>query len=249
MINPNKLELSERLKCVMGMVTPGLSVADIGCDHGYLSIYLIKNNIAKSVIACDVNAGPLEACKKNAFIYEVYDKIDYRISDGLDAINPGEVESVVMAGMGGRLMSRILEDAMDKLDSVKELVLQPQSEISMLRKFVMDNGFMIISESMVCEEDKYYPVFKAVKGRNIWEEELYLRYGKILLREENPVLHQFLFKERDYLKNLYAELIAFGVSDGIKERLEEVKEHISINKTALDMVERPGLFEKERVLN
>lgn len=241
--------LSDRLKAVLEMVTPGLSVADVGCDHGYLSIALIKNAIASSVIACDVNEGPIESCKENLFLYNVADKVTVRLGDGLKVINKGEVQAVVLAGMGGRLMEKIISDSMDVTDEVKEMILQPQSEIAALRRFLQRNGFQIISENMVCEDDKFYPIMKVIHGSMKWDSEVFVRYGKILLREENPVLHEFLFKEREYLKNLHAELVAYGDSDGAKSRLSEVENHIMINNEALLLMEKPGLFEHERVLN
>ena len=245
----DKVVLSDRLKAVMNMVTPGLCVADVGCDHGFLSIALIQNNIASDVIACDVNKGPIESCKENLYLYNLADRVSVRLGDGLKVIEKGEVQSVVIAGMGGRLMEKIISDSMDVLCEVRELILQPQSEIAALRRFLQENGYQIISENMVCEDDKFYPILKVIHGNMNWDSEVFFRYGKILLREENAVLHEFLIKERDYLQNLHAELVAYGDFKGAQNRLPEVENHILVNKEARMLMERPGLFENERVLN
>ena len=137
------------------MITPGLAVADIGCDHAYLPIYLAREGISPHVIACDINAGPVVRAKENVEDVELGDRIEIRHGDGLTVVSPGEVKSVVLAGMGGRLMIRILTDGADVLAKCEELIMQPQSEVDALRHFLQDNGWRIISEDMVAEEDKY----------------------------------------------------------------------------------------------
>ena len=156
------VKLSERLSAVSKLITPTLKVADVGCDHGYLSIYLLQNNITDKVIASDVRKGPLSKASENVKLYGLNDKIELRLSDGLTNYKTGEVESVVMSGMGGNLMIKILEESKEIIESVKELILQPQSEIAGLRHYLSDNGLMIISESIVYEDFKYYPMMKAV---------------------------------------------------------------------------------------
>ena len=124
------VKLSERLSAVSKLITPTLKVADVGCDHGYLSIYLLQNNITDKVIASDVRKGPLSKASENVKLYGLNDKIELRLSDGLTNYKTGEVESVVMSGMGGNLMIKILEESKEIVESVKELILQPQSEIA-----------------------------------------------------------------------------------------------------------------------
>ncbi|MDO4187847.1 MAG: class I SAM-dependent methyltransferase [Lachnospiraceae bacterium] len=231
------VRLSERLQNVADLITPGRNVADVGCDHGYLSIYLMQADIAKTVIASDVRKGPLSKAKENIETYEMEDRIETRLSDGLSNISKGEVDCVVMSGMGGNLMMEILERGKTVLEDVKELVLQPQSEIRGLRHYLQDNGYMIISEAMVYEDDKYYPMMKACKEQMNWDQEIYFIYGKILLREQNPVLHQFLLQERDFYVNLYSELCCQSPTENVVARLRDVEETLKYNNEALELIE------------
>jgi len=242
------VKLSERLFNIAELITPGLRVADVGCDHGYLSIYLCENKIAKSVIASDVKIGPLEKAEENLRIYGMTDIIDLRLSDGLEMISPGEVDCIVMSGMGGNLMMEILERGRDVLEYATELILQPQSEIAGLRHYLQDNGYLIISESMVYEDYKYYPMMKVVHGEMKWDREIYFVYGKILLREQNPVLHQFLIQEKDYYVNLYSELGCQVRTERVVDRLREVEISLAYNNEALEMIEAENGVEIDRTL-
>ena len=241
--------LSDRLKAVADMITPGLPVADIGCDHAYLPIYLIREEISPYVVACDVNAGPVVRAKENVEDVDLSDKIDIRQGDGLSVLEPGEVRSVVLAGMGGKLMIRILDEGKDVLSGVSEIILEPQSDVADVRHFLQDADFRIISENMVCEDNKFYPLIKAVPGKMTWDREIYFRYGKILLREENPVLHEFLLIEKDYLSKLLTELSENEEVPHVFVRMEEVKTDLALNNDALMLVSEPGLFEANREIN
>ena len=230
------------------MITPGLPVADIGCDHAYLPIYLVRENMAPFVIACDINAGPVAKAIENIEDVDLSDKIEVRQGDGLSAIKPGEAESVVLAGMGGKLMMKILSEGADVLAKVSEIIMEPQSEVSALRHYLQDNGFRIISENMVNDDNKFYPVIKAVPGQMNWDKEIYFRYGKILLREENPVLHEFLLIERRYCSELLKELSANEDIPHVFVRMEEIKTDLALNADALQLVSEPGLFEDNRLI-
>ena len=241
--------LSDRLKAVAKMITPGIPVADIGCDHAYLPIYLVRENISPYVVACDVNAGPVIRAQENIEDVDLAENIDVRQGDGLSVLTPGEVKSVVLAGMGGKLMIRIMSEGEDVLEKVSEIIMEPQSDVAALRHFLQDRGFRIISENMVSEEGKFYPIIKAVHGTMDWDREIYFRYGKILLREENPVLHEFLLIEKEYCSNLLRELSENEDIPHVFVRMEEVKTDLALNTDALQLVTEPGLFENNRILS
>lgn len=241
--------LSDRLKAVAEMITPGLPVADIGCDHAYLPIHLVREEISPHVIACDINAGPVVRAKQNVDDVQLSDNIEVRCGDGLSVISPGEAGCVVLAGMGGPLMTKILTEGRSVLDTVSEIILEPQSEVAKLRHFLQDDGFRIISENMVSEEGKFYPIIKAVPGTMDWDREVYFRYGKVLLREENPVLHEFLILEKKYLGDLLKELSANEDIPHVFVRMEEVKTDLALNADAIHLVSEPGLFENIRIIN
>lgn len=154
--------LSKRLQALANMVTPGLSVCDVGCDHGFLSIYLVQKQIAPRVLAMDLRTGPLEGAKKHISAYGLEKQITTRLSDGLETMEIGEAQAMVCAGMGGALMASILQQESKKAHSLKELILQPQSEVPIFRTFLKDAGYEIVAEDMVEEEGKFYPMMKVV---------------------------------------------------------------------------------------
>ena len=151
--------MSERLLTVANMLEGDLPfecVADVGCDHGYVSMYLVQKGIAKRAIAMDVRKGPLEMAAGNVKAFGLADSIETRLSDGLTNLQPGEADSLVIAGMGGKLMISILEKK-SLLDlGIKSAVLQPQSDIDEFRQFLRDNGLEIVDENVVYEDGKYY---------------------------------------------------------------------------------------------
>jgi tRNA (adenine22-N1)-methyltransferase len=210
------MQLSRRLQAVADLVTQGLRIADVGCDHAYTSIYLADWGISPQVIAMDVNQGPVDKAKENVKRYGCADRIEVRKSDGLEKLKPGEVDSILIGGMGGALTIEILKKRPDILKEIKELILQPQSEICKVRKMLMDSGFLIIKENMVLEEGKYYMMMKAVQQTSVENKEDYvltkqehLYYGRLLLEAKHPILREYLNWElgicEEVLQNLNTE--------------------------------------------
>lgn len=204
------MELSKRLQAVADMVTVGNTAADIGCDHGYASIYLILNQICPKVIAMDVNTGPLEKAKEHIRRYGLEAYIETRLSDGTENMPENLVDTLICAGMGGKLTVKILAEGSPKIKSLKELILQPQSEIHLVRRYVREHGFVVTRENMIHEEGKYYQVMKAErdslglvqKNSDQAELELFDDYGECLLRAKNPVLEEFLIQKKVSLQSL-----------------------------------------------
>lgn len=155
------MELSVRLQAVADMVSRGRRVADIGCDHGYVSIYLVRKKQCEKVIAMDVNPGPLERAQSNIRRFGLTDYIETRLSDGTNALEPGEADTLLLSGVGGRLTIRILEEGFMRLGQFEELILQPQSEIHLVRGFLREQGYSIADEELVLDEGKFYQIIKA----------------------------------------------------------------------------------------
>lgn len=158
----NIINISERLKCVAGLVNKGARVADIGTDHAYLPIYLVQNGISNKVYACDVRKEPLRRAKLHIDEYGLSDKITTQLCDGLKGINKGDVDTVTICGMGGKLMKNILKAGIDKLGDNTQLVLSAQSELRDFRKYLLETGIDIKSEHMLLEDGKYYFIFDCV---------------------------------------------------------------------------------------
>ena len=154
-----KLPLSDRLLVCAGFVCKGDRVADIGCDHGYLGIYLLKNGIASSVIASDVREGPLQSAIRNAHKYGVGDNMHFYLSDGVSNI-PRDFDTLVCAGMGGDTMVHILESAPWLKSEQYRMILQCQSKTPLLRRYLSENGWRIYEESVLRDGKFLYTVME-----------------------------------------------------------------------------------------
>ena len=153
--------LSTRLLACAGFVNQGDRVADIGCDHGYLSIHLLTNGIASFCIASDVAEGPLQSAMRNARKFGVHENISFYLSDGVRNI-PRDFDTLVCAGMGGDTMIHILESAPWLKSEQYRLILQCQSKRPELRKWLYDHGFAIRRETLAQDGKFYYPVMEIV---------------------------------------------------------------------------------------
>ena len=220
------MQLSERLSTVASMVTAGNCLADVGTDHGYVPIYLYERKMIPRAIAMDVNKGPLERAALHIAESGMKDVIETRLSDGLTALKPGEADSIVIAGMGGPLIIRILSAYPEVTASAKELILQPQSEVFLVREWLSGQKYEITEEHMVFEDGKYYPMFKAVKNpsfKGLTAKEC--KFGRIKVLQEPEILKAFLNREitakKEILKKLETE-----ATEKSRIRAEEMKQLI-----------------------
>lgn len=200
------MQLSIRLAAVADLAKDAVYLADIGTDHGYVPIFLALHGQLQHAVAMDINRGPLLRAREHIAQYRLEDKIEVRLSDGARELKQGEADTVVIAGMGGPLTVRILTEGEDQLSSVQTLVLQPQSEIGKVRRFLHQDGFAIIEEDMVKDEGKYYPMMKAKRAKQEPWEDFEYRYGKKLLEKNSACLYEFLLKEKKNLENILHSL-------------------------------------------
>lgn len=156
--------LSDRMRAVTELVQPCKSIADIGCDHGYIAMELVRSKTCRHVIAMDINSGPLDRAKQNIVAYNMQDYIKTRLSDGVSALQMGEAEGIICAGMGGRLILSILEQGKELIGNMKQVILQPQSELAEVRNYLRKKGYLIDKEDLVYEDGKYYPMMRALPG-------------------------------------------------------------------------------------
>ena len=230
------VKLSNRLLAVASFVTEGNILADVGTDHGYIPIYLIQKKCIRKAIAMDINEGPLQRAKEHIEIYGLKDYIETRLSDGVAALVPGEADTVLIAGMGGGLVMHILEEGKEVCTQAKELVLQPQSELERVREYLWGNGYVILEEDMVLEDEKFYPMMRVIY-ENVINMEcaknlLFCRYGKQLLEQKNPILKEYLKREEKIYAGILDNLSRTAVSDKTKERMAEVEEVLQLNHSA-----------------
>ena len=228
-----KTTLSKRLLAVAGFVTPGSRVADIGTDHAFVPIYLMEHKIVPSALAMDIGKGPLLAAEEHIKEHGLEKYITARQSDGVLALQDGEADSVIIAGMGGALVIKILSEGRERLRNVKELILQPQSEVEKVRHFLYESGYHITAEEMVFEDGKYYPMMHAVPGRDdtVYPES-YFKYGGWLFREKNEVLLRYLEKEEREVREIQKKLLPGQEKERIRARLDEIKERLAVIEQA-----------------
>lgn len=231
------MEVSKRINEVIHMVSPCEGVADIGTDHGYIAIGLVKEQLAKRAIAMDVNKGPLSKAKENVALYGLNSQIDLRLSDGLDKLKDEECNTIVIAGMGGELIIKILKEGSHALQTPKELILQPQSEIYKVREYLHQIGYKIVSESMLKEDGKFYTIIKGIKGEEAFSySPCEYQFGKLLLQEKHPILLEYLLATKDTYEKIRIQLEELQ-TEKTKQRKNEVENLLTLIKEGLSFYE------------
>lgn len=221
------MELSKRLSAVARLTDRCGCVADIGTDHGYVPIFLVESGIADRGIAMDVNEGPLFRARLHIESAGLSDRIETRLSDGLKGLNAREADTMIAAGMGGGLIIRILSEGKDVAETLEAFILQPQSEIFKVRKYLSDHGFVIVKEDMVLEDGKFYPMMKAVHGEPESYEEYEYIYGKKLLKMRHPILKEFLLREKRLKEAVIKNLRGHAESDSARLKLGQMEREVS----------------------
>lgn len=238
-----KYSLSNRMAAVAGLVPAGVTACDIGCDHGFVAIYLLEEGICPRVIAMDINRGPLLRAREHIENVALSTYIETRLSDGLEKLAVGEAQCMIAAGMGGRLIVKIMSDYPEKLRSLRYLVLQPQSELSLVRRTLREQGFVIRKEDMVLEDGKFYPmmlaeaVLREERGseasggekpsagmenmRAAYRESLEDEFGPCLIRYRHPVLMEYLDWWEDLQRKVLNEVLIYP------ERRAQVEEKLA----------------------
>lgn len=230
------MQLSKRLLAVAKLVTRGNRLIDVGTDHGYLPIYLLQEGLIPGAVAMDVNRGPIERAQHNISMHQAAQYIETRLSDGVLKLRPGEGDSLVIAGMGGSLIIKILTEGEADLQDMKELILQPQSDIAKVRRFLREHQYQIVKEDMVWEDGKYYPMIKAVHGTMEEGRDIDECYGRYLLEHRHPVLLCFLKRELTQAQQIQERISASG-SALSEKRAAEIEKEISRICSALKCYE------------
>lgn len=224
------MDISKRLQAVAGLVRCR-RMADIGTDHGYVPLYLYEQGRIDHGLACDLNKGPLEKAKENIAAMGAGAAIETRLGSGLTPVQPGEVESVVIAGMGGMLICRILRESEAVAKSLQEWILSPQHDLDAVRQMVWDFGFSIDEEIMVKEDGKYYHILRCVPGEEGEKSTAARFYGGRLLEKQDPVLWEELTREEAQYEKVAEGLRQSGTPKAA-ERLAEIEAKLAVIKEA-----------------
>lgn len=229
--NKKPAEPGPRLLLAAGMVRRGQTVADIGTDHAALAVYLARAGISPRVIATDNKKGPLANAAKNVERSGLGNAIELRLADGLAGIAPGECGDIVVAGMGGVLITQILSRAGWLRGSAVRLILQPMSHAEAPRRWLIENGFSILSENACFDCGRVYicmqAVFTGVPVRFAVPEFAYSYIGE-LSRCTEPAAAVYLTRQAAHLKKRLAGLERTGAEGreaaDIKRTIEIISE-------------------------
>lgn len=231
------MHLSKRLKRVAEQITDARTVADIGCDHAFTSIYLVRTGRTKKAIAMDIGRQPLLRAKEHIQMYQMQDCIEVRRSDGAKGLKRGEADVILISGMGGNLICRILNESAEKMKDAEQLVLSPQSDIPRVRKQIHALGFCIQKEEMVLDQNKYYVILSAVPGEEAYEQPEEYKYGKCLIEGQDPVFYEYLKKQYSQMDRVIASMEKSRLSEKSREHLEKQKKE---QKQMIQILERYG---------
>ena len=173
------------------------TVADIGCDHAYAAIYAVLTGRAERAYACDINEGPLARAAKNIDEYGLGGKIATLLGDGLAPLAGTDVGTVMICGLGGRLTTEILSNGLERAPGLKQLILQPMSEIPKVRRFIHKIGYKISNERIVRENRKFYMILSCEPGGEEPYVDAEYEFGKILIRDATDVFLEYIRRERE----------------------------------------------------
>ena len=198
------MELSKRLTWIISKMDECDVIMDVGTDHGYIPIELIRRNIANKVIASDINKEPLKKAKINISLEGLSNKINLRLGGGLKPLNNNEVQGILIAGMGGNLIRDILKDDISKVKDIDYLILQPAQNPEVLREYLYTENYEVIDEDICLDEGKYYELFKVKYKENNSSklEDIFYEVSPILLNKKGEVFKEYLKEKIEKYKKV-----------------------------------------------
>lgn len=217
------INLSKRLKTLANYVLPGTVVADIGTDHGLLPSFLVQEGISPGAIAIDVCKGPLAAAEKQVASLLLSDRISVRLGDGLEPLQEGEVQTVVIAGMGGSTITDILKKGSAITKGIQRLILQPNIAAQAVRLWGLNNNWKILDEDLIFEEGRYYEIIVLEQGKMTLEDEILLFIGPQLIDKRHPLLLGHLKNQKRIEQEILSQLEK-SKSEDAQKKAEQIKE-------------------------
>ena len=224
--------ISKRLELVASFVPQGAILLDVGSDHAYLPIELVERGQIEGAIAGEVVEGPYQSAVKNVEAHGLKEKIQVRLANGLSAFEEADQVSVItIAGMGGRLIARILEEGLDKLANVERLILQPNNREDDLRIWLQDHGFQIVAESILEEAGKFYEILVVEVGQMKLSASD-VRFGPFLSKEVSPVFVQKWQKEAAKLEFALGQIPEKNLEERqvLVDKIQAIKEVLHASK-------------------
>ena len=219
------MKLTPRLKTIADLVPKGSMVGDVGSDHGYVPIYLVESAICDKAIASDINEGPTDNARQAVRDAGLTESIEVRLGGGLVPYEVGEIETVIIAGMGGLLIRDILLERPEMTKSVKTFILQPMVAQDELRQWLVENGFKIVDEKLSQEAHRMYEILVVEHGQMTIEDPLQYELGVHLIKKEDPLSSVFLDKKIKKTKEIIMGLEASKKEES-KVKIPELKEKL-----------------------
>ncbi len=222
-------KLSERLLSLARMVPAGSKVADIGTDHAFLPCYLVKQKIVSYAVGIDVNEGPFQIARQTVNDQNLSSLIDIRLGNGLLPLKAGEVDVVVIAGMGGSTMREILAQSPEIVRGLRKIIVQPMIGAEAIRFWLHEQGWVIIQEELIYEDKRVFQIIGAERGK---EQDLNLMeacYGPLLIKQRHPLLKEIIAKDIKGLQEILDQL-AKSNSREVKKKYGEFQEKMKMIK-------------------
>ena len=233
------MQLSARLEKLIELAGSGTCAADIGTDHALVPIELVRRGAFERAVAGDLRKGPLAAASVHVRQAGLAECISLRLGDGLHVAAPGEADVILISGMGGALMQRILTEGDEAAKAARKLVLSPQSEIPEFRSFLQKNGFRIAEEAIVYEDRKFYFLMTVEPGeQELWEGADRL-YGKTLLEQGNETLAAYARRRKAVLERILRSLEKTE-NDKAEVRRAEAEAELRLTEEALKKLVKSG---------
>ena len=225
-----KVNLTPRLKRIADLVPKDARVADIGTDHGYIPLYLLQNKVTSHIIASDVNEGPFKKARENINSYGFENEIDMRLGSGLEVLGMGDADIAIIAGMGGILITELLQKNKLITDSIDTFILQPMQAQKELRQYLLANGFKICQDILIKEGFRIYEILVVQKGDQYISEDIYYEIGFFLKSNPQDLAREFIAGkiriQEEIIENLKKQnsIKTLEKYDKSKERLEKLQE-------------------------
>lgn len=223
----NNLRLNE----IFNLVEKNSIVADIGTDHGIIPLILSKSGLSKKIIATDISKNSLSKLEEKLKYNEDIVNIETRVSNGLNCISEYEVDTIIIAGMGGILIKEILESNLKVAQSADTLILSPNNSLDVLRKFLLYNNFKIVDEVDVYENNKYYQILKVSYGKDKYLKKYEYLYGKFLIEKKSRNLKLFLEAELKKYDDILSKINDLSANN---ERIDEINDITEVIRGILD---------------
>lgn len=230
------MKITKRLERVASHISKGSIVLDIGTDHGYIPVFLVKKGVSPSAIAADVNKKPLDKAKELIAENKMNDKVETRLGSGFEIIKDGEVDEVIIAGMGGVLISDLITAAGEIPKKLKKLVLQPMQAQKELRKYLLKNGYEIIEEELVKEDGRIFEIIVVeYKGQDFSDgmEEIDFEISKKHRNQNNPLFIEFL-ERKIHEEESILEKIKGKETKEVNEKREICKKRLEVLRGLLE---------------